>query len=176
MVTLLEGLFKHRCQTRFLAGSLDQSSRMYEYLRELAEHSRPAAEQELARIAEFAGFALEPWDAPYWLEKYKQKKHSVSNEALRQYFPVATVINEALACGVPVLATSNVGASADLLRDGDVVTVEQPGRRARGHASRHANPVDGHDVPVPHFGVVLTMDEWQALADRHDPARVAAAL
>ena len=30
----------------------------------------------------------------------------------------------------------------------------------------HHNPVDGHDVPVPHFGVVLTMSEWKALADR----------
>jgi extradiol dioxygenase family protein len=29
-----------------------------------------------------------------------------------------------------------------------------------------SNPVDGHDVPVPHFGVVLTMDAWQSLADR----------
>jgi len=29
-----------------------------------------------------------------------------------------------------------------------------------------SNPVDGHDVPVPHFGVVLTMDTWQSLADR----------
>ena len=28
------------------------------------------------------------------------------------------------------------------------------------------NPVDGHDVPVPHFGVILTMADWQALADR----------
>lgn len=28
------------------------------------------------------------------------------------------------------------------------------------------NPVDGHDVPVPHFGVVLTMDQWEALAER----------
>ena len=28
------------------------------------------------------------------------------------------------------------------------------------------NPVDAHDVPVPHFGVILTMAEWQALADR----------
>jgi extradiol dioxygenase family protein len=27
-----------------------------------------------------------------------------------------------------------------------------------------ANPVDGHDVPVPHFGVVLDMDSWKALA------------
>ena len=30
----------------------------------------------------------------------------------------------------------------------------------------HHNPVDGHEVPVPHFGVVLTMDRWNALADR----------
>jgi extradiol dioxygenase family protein len=28
------------------------------------------------------------------------------------------------------------------------------------------NPVDGHDVPVPHFGVVLGMDEWRALSER----------
>ncbi|MDP1028252.1 VOC family protein [Sphingomonas sp. KR1UV-12] len=29
-----------------------------------------------------------------------------------------------------------------------------------------ANAVDGHHVPVPHFGVVLTMADWQALAER----------
>ena len=29
-----------------------------------------------------------------------------------------------------------------------------------------SNPVDGHDVPVPHFGVVLPWDQWQAFADR----------
>ncbi len=28
------------------------------------------------------------------------------------------------------------------------------------------NPVDGHGVPVPHYGVVLTMDQWQVLATR----------
>ena len=28
------------------------------------------------------------------------------------------------------------------------------------------NAVDGESVPVPHFGVVLSMEEWQALADR----------
>jgi uncharacterized protein len=28
------------------------------------------------------------------------------------------------------------------------------------------NAVDGHDVPVPHFGVVLTMKQWEALAER----------
>jgi len=28
------------------------------------------------------------------------------------------------------------------------------------------NPVDGHEVPVPHFGVVLPPTEWHALAAR----------
>ena len=69
------------------------TSEVIDFLRELARHTRPAAEKELAAITEFAGFALQPWDAPYWLEKYKQKKHSVSNEELRQFFPVETVID-----------------------------------------------------------------------------------
>lgn len=30
----------------------------------------------------------------------------------------------------------------------------------------HTNPVDGHDVPVPHFGVVLEWAQWEALAER----------
>ena len=29
-----------------------------------------------------------------------------------------------------------------------------------------ANPVDGHGVPVPHYGVVLTLEHWHALAER----------
>ena len=36
-----------------------------------------------------------------------------------------------------------------------------------------ANEVDGHDVPVPHFGVVLTMPDWRALADRVAAAGIA---
>ena len=31
---------------------------------------------------------------------------------------------------------------------------------------RASNSVDGHDVPVPHFGVLLEMEDWQKLADR----------
>jgi extradiol dioxygenase family protein len=29
-----------------------------------------------------------------------------------------------------------------------------------------SNHVDGHDVPVPHFGAVLAMADWRALAER----------
>ncbi len=33
-------------------------------------------------------------------------------------------------------------------------------------ARASSNLVDGHEVPVPHFGVILSMDEWQRLAAR----------
>ncbi len=29
-----------------------------------------------------------------------------------------------------------------------------------------SNVVDGHDVPVPHFGVVLTWEDWHTLSER----------
>jgi extradiol dioxygenase family protein len=37
---------------------------------------------------------------------------------------------------------------------------------------RATNPVDGEAVPVPHFGVVLPMSDWRALADRLQAAEV----
>ncbi len=36
-------------------------------------------------------------------------------------------------------------------------------RNAKGGAT---NAVDGHDVPVRHFGAILTLPQWEALADR----------
>jgi len=39
-------------------------------------------------------------------------------------------------------------------------------------AGAHHNPVDGHDVPVPHFGVVLAMADWELLAARLQEAGV----
>ncbi len=41
-----------------------------------------------------------------------------------------------------------------------------------GEAAAH-NPVDGHEVPVPHFGMVLEMQDWEALAARLKDAGVA---
>lgn len=37
---------------------------------------------------------------------------------------------------------------------------------APDRASRIHNPVDGHDVPVPHFGLILSISEFHRLADR----------
>ena len=38
--------------------------------------------------------------------------------------------------------------------------------------NRAGNLVDGHSVPVPHFGVVLSPSDWKALADRLKQAGV----
>jgi oligopeptidase A len=70
----------------------ESTTEVLEFLRELATRSRAAAEKELSELSEFAGCALAPWDVAYWLEKFKQKRHSISNEALRRYFPAATAV------------------------------------------------------------------------------------
>ena len=36
----------------------------------------------------------------------------------------------------------------------------------------HYNPVDGDQVPVPHYGVVLKKEKWKELADRLKSANV----
>jgi extradiol dioxygenase family protein len=45
-----------------------------------------------------------------------------------------------------------------------LVIHEHPKTDSQAHAG--SNAVDGHDVPVPHFGVVLGWDTWEALAER----------
>jgi uncharacterized protein len=49
-----------------------------------------------------------------------------------------------------------------------VVTHQVDGRGAsgRGAAIAGTNPVDGHEVPVPHFGLVLSVERFQELAAR----------
>jgi uncharacterized protein len=58
------------------------------------------------------------------------------------------------------------GRSAETWVDWDfrghqIVTHLAPARADLIH-----NPVDGHDVPVPHFGLILEIDEFHQLAQR----------
>lgn len=47
-----------------------------------------------------------------------------------------------------------------------IVAHHKPAAAPRNRALLDSNPVDGHDVPVPHFGVVLTQVQWKELAAR----------
>ena len=63
------------------------------------------------------------------------------------------------------------GRSSDLWVDFDLFGHQIVAHLAPDAAPRRAaNPVDGEQVPVPHFGVVLAMDEWRRLADRLESA------
>ncbi|MFV8783444.1 VOC family protein [Microbulbifer sp. SA54] len=47
-----------------------------------------------------------------------------------------------------------------------VVTHLNPAIGPDGKVPAIANAVDGHGVPVPHFGVVMEFDQWRAFAER----------
>lgn len=67
------------------------------FLRDLATRSKPQAENELQTLKAFAESELgiedfEPWDVSFVSEKLKSATLSLSQEALRPYFPVNTVL------------------------------------------------------------------------------------
>ena len=59
-----------------------------------------------------------------------------------------------------------VGREDPLWIDFDLFGHQLTVHRVAASGDRGANPVDGDHVPIPHFGVVLPWDEWQALAER----------
>jgi extradiol dioxygenase family protein len=58
------------------------------------------------------------------------------------------------------------GRSSDTWVDFNLYGHQIVAHLAHREARAIHNPVDGHDVPVPHFGVVLDWDGFQALARR----------
>ncbi|MGH8223372.1 MAG: M3 family metallopeptidase [Woeseiaceae bacterium] len=71
-----------------MAGGIDE---VIGFLSELAARTRAAAEVELRRIEDVAGHSIEAWDVAYYLEKTKQREFAISEDVLRQYFPVQKV-------------------------------------------------------------------------------------
>ncbi len=76
-----------------MADSVDE---VLAFLRELARRSKPRAEQELAELRAFAAEQgaeeLQAWDLPFWAERLREQRYSISDEALRPWFPVERVI------------------------------------------------------------------------------------
>ena len=59
------------------------------------------------------------------------------------------------------------GRSSDEWVDFDFYGHQIVAHLSPNEAGHHqTNEVDSHNVPVRHFGMVLTMDQWQALADK----------
>jgi oligopeptidase A len=63
-----------------------------EFLNELVDKSKPQAEQELAKLKEFANIDLQPWDVPFYAEKQKQALYGFSKSEIATYFPFERVL------------------------------------------------------------------------------------
>jgi len=65
------------------------------------------------------------------------------------------------------------GRSSEEWVDFDLFGHQIVAHMAPGQVQRRTtNEVDGEDVPVPHFGLVLPMDAWRQVADRLEKAGV----
>lgn len=83
---------------RSLATKMARSTEeVMRFLEDLADRSHPQAERELAELRDFAASLgeddLQPWDVPYYSEKLRQQRYSISQEELKPYFPETRVIS-----------------------------------------------------------------------------------
>lgn len=77
-----------------MAESPDQ---VLDFLNDLAKKAKPQAEREIAELKAFARDnggpqELQPWDIGYYAEKLRQQRYAISQEDIRPYLPVDTVI------------------------------------------------------------------------------------
>ena len=76
----------------------DSTDQVIGFLRDLAAKSKPQAEKELEEVRAYAKgkhgvTELAAWDLPYYSEKLKQEKYTISDEMLRPYFPEDKVLS-----------------------------------------------------------------------------------
>ncbi|SNR29321.1 peptidyl-dipeptidase Dcp [Maribacter sedimenticola] len=72
--------------------------KVHEFLNELLDKAKPAAEREFMQLEEFAKKIdaidrLEKWDGSYYSEKLKQELFNLDDEKLKPYFKLENVIN-----------------------------------------------------------------------------------
>jgi len=69
-------------------------ARAQEFLLDLERKTRTFFDRENAELAAFAGKSrLQPWDIAYYSEKQRAALYAFDEEALRPYFPLASVVN-----------------------------------------------------------------------------------
>ena len=93
--------------------------KVHQFLQELLEKAKPAAEREFAELENFAKQLdkidrLEKWDGAYYSEKLKQKLFDLDDEKLKPYFKLENVI-----AGVFKVATKLFGLQFEEVFDID---------------------------------------------------------
>ncbi|HYM36169.1 MAG TPA: M3 family metallopeptidase [Steroidobacteraceae bacterium] len=63
-----------------------------EFLQQLADVAKPAAQREFDELTKLAGRTLNAWDVGFYGERLKRQRFNLSEEALRPYFPAPVVL------------------------------------------------------------------------------------
>ncbi|CAA0081224.1 Oligopeptidase A [BD1-7 clade bacterium] len=89
----------------------DSVAQVTGFLRELGTKARPYAEKELATLRTYAQETcgiddLQSWDFSYISEKYRQSYFALSDEKLREYFPLTKVLDGLFALTEQMFAVS----------------------------------------------------------------------
>lgn len=76
----------------------ENTDQVVDFLYDLADKSKPVAEQDLAELKAFAkeNYGVEemnPWDVGFYGEKLKHARYDISQEQLRPYFPFPKVVS-----------------------------------------------------------------------------------
>ncbi len=95
-------------------------AKVKDFLNELLEKAKPAAEREFAQLENFAKAqdgidTLQKWDGAYYSEKLKKELFNLDDEQLKPYFKLENVIN-----GVFEVATRLFGLQFEQVTDVDV--------------------------------------------------------
>lgn len=90
--------FSNYAELSLASKMADNTDQVLGFLNDLAEHTRPVAQREYEELQAFARAEagpepLQAWDIPRYAERLKQQRYDISQEVLRPYFPLETVLN-----------------------------------------------------------------------------------
>ena len=89
--------FNHYAELSLATKMAEKPADVTRFLEDLAEKSLPQARKDLAELREFAKQLdsledLQAWDVSYYSEKMRQHAYQLSQEEVRQYFPITRVL------------------------------------------------------------------------------------
>ncbi len=111
--------FENYAELSLASKMADSTYAVLQFLKDLGQRAHPQALADIQRLHEFAqnhqpGITLAPWDVAYFSEKQMQACYAISQEELRPYFPLQTVMN-----GMFSIINTLYGVTLDALSDVD---------------------------------------------------------
>lgn len=88
--------FEHYSELSLATKMAESPAQVLEFLEDLAQRSKPFAERDLTQLRAYAAEQgcpdLQSWDIGYYGEKLREQRYSISEETIRQYFPINKVL------------------------------------------------------------------------------------